>query len=187
MIENFARVENIGDDLARVRSLLESCEVRLQREIQDARAELAGQRDLFDADRRASEERTREAARAMIDNIESSLNEGHHRDAMAYCRLLRQALGLIEQPDLPPADTAPDPKNLAIGARLHQLRESLHMSQREIADALNVSPSHWSRGESGVTPFGKRLLKDICREFSVTEEWLLTGEGEPPTAPATDN
>jgi len=67
---------------------------------------LRGQQEFTDADQRASEERTREQARALIHGIEGSLTEGHPRDALVFCRQLRNVLGLIEQPDLPPADTA---------------------------------------------------------------------------------
>lgn len=46
MTENLARVEAIGDDFARLRALMESCEARLQREIADARAATNGQAEL---------------------------------------------------------------------------------------------------------------------------------------------
>ena len=62
--------------------------------------------------------------------------------------------------------------------RLKKLRKVLDLTQQEFADRLGIS-----RGNIGSYEVGKSALSDavislICREFTVNEDWLRTGEGE---------
>jgi len=65
-----------------------------------------------------------------------------------------------------------------MGDRLKQLRKGLNLTQQEFADRIGIS-----RGNIGAYEVGKNALSDavvslICKEFSVNEEWLRTGEGD---------
>lgn len=65
-----------------------------------------------------------------------------------------------------------------MGDRLKQLRKALNLTQQEFADRIGIS-----RGNIGAYEVGKNALSDavvslICKEFSVNEEWLRTGEGD---------
>ena len=66
--------------------------------------------------------------------------------------------------------------------RIRELRKSLHLTQTEFGERLGVSLSvinnieynRLSRPDQKLS-----LIKLMCKEFGVNEEWLLTGEGEP--------
>ena len=65
-----------------------------------------------------------------------------------------------------------------MGDRLKQLRKALNLTQQEFADRIGIS-----RGNIGAYEVGKNALSDAvvslrCKEFSVNEEWLRTGEGD---------
>ena len=65
-----------------------------------------------------------------------------------------------------------------MGDRLKQLRKALNLTQQEFADRIGIS-----HGNIGAYEVGKNALSDavvslICKEFSVNEEWLRTGEGD---------
>lgn len=63
-------------------------------------------------------------------------------------------------------------------ARTKELRRVLDLTQQEFADRLGVTRgavSNWDLGHSEPSDSAVSL---ICREFSVREAWLRTGEGE---------
>lgn len=62
-----------------------------------------------------------------------------------------------------------------VGMRISQLRKTRNMTQRELARALNVSPSAIGMYEQGRRQPSADLIVAICREFSVSTQWLLTG------------
>lgn len=69
---------------------------------------------------------------------------------------------------------------MEINERIKFLRkDSLHLTQQEFADALNISRSNMGNIEIGRIALTDRTIMDICREFNVNETWLRTGEGEP--------
>ena len=49
----------------------------------------------------------------------------------------------------------------------------------QFGDLLGITKASVSRLESGVNNPADITIKAICREFSVNESWLRTGEGEP--------
>lgn len=66
--------------------------------------------------------------------------------------------------------------------RIRELRKRLHLTQTEFGDRLGVSLSVINNIEYNrlARPDQKlSLIKLMCKEFGVNEEWLLTGEGEP--------
>ena len=63
--------------------------------------------------------------------------------------------------------------------RIKYLRkEKLHMTQDEFSSQIRISRSNLGSIEIGRVNVTERVLDDICREFSVNEEWLRTGTGE---------
>ena len=62
--------------------------------------------------------------------------------------------------------------------RVTQLRESESLSMRKFAERLGVSVSTVSLIEKGERELQTPLAKAICKEFDVSEEWLMTGKGE---------
>lgn len=63
-----------------------------------------------------------------------------------------------------------------VGKRISQLRRDRNMTQKELAKALNVSPSAIGMYEQGRRQPSTELIVSICRLFSVSTQWLLTGE-----------
>lgn len=57
------------------------------------------------------------------------------------------------------------------------IRNSLRMNQREIADYLGVSPSVISNVESGARQISKSLQALLVEKLNVNPSYLLTGEG----------
>lgn len=62
--------------------------------------------------------------------------------------------------------------------RLKQLRQSLKLSQKSIAQELGITQTAYSMIETGINPFSDRYIKVICSLYNVNETWLRTGEGE---------
>lgn len=62
-----------------------------------------------------------------------------------------------------------------VGMRIAQLRRENNMTQRDLAVALNVSPSAIGMYEQGRRQPSADLIVEICRKFSVSTQWLLTG------------
>lgn len=62
-----------------------------------------------------------------------------------------------------------------IGARIRSKRESLGMTQQELADMVNVTRNTISRYENGETEVGVITLKNIADALSITISWLLLG------------
>ena len=66
----------------------------------------------------------------------------------------------------------------SLSKRLVKIRETLKISQDELGTKIVISRFSVSNYESGKRNITERVIKDICREFDVNEEWLRTGEGE---------
>lgn len=62
--------------------------------------------------------------------------------------------------------------------RIKEVRKALKLSQEEFGKALGVTKSSISNMESGRFNATDTIIKLICREFNVNENWLRTGEGE---------
>ena len=65
-----------------------------------------------------------------------------------------------------------------MNTRLKQLRKTLNLTQQEFADKLGLSRNFIAQIETGAKVPSDRTISDICREFSVNEEWLRSGTGE---------
>lgn len=69
-------------------------------------------------------------------------------------------------------------ENLTQGERVKELRKSLNYTLDKFGGKLGVQKSAISKIEKGDNNLTDQMLKAICREFDVNEEWLRTGEGE---------
>ena len=63
--------------------------------------------------------------------------------------------------------------------RVKQLRTTLDLTQEEFGKKLGVTRSAISYIESGRSNLTDRMIFLICREFSVNEDWLRDGIGDP--------
>lgn len=66
------------------------------------------------------------------------------------------------------------------GERIKYLRtELLHLTGEKFGSTLGLTRASISNVENGNRNPTSQLIKSICREFGVREEWLRDGEGEP--------
>lgn len=67
--------------------------------------------------------------------------------------------------------------------RILSIREAFKMSQETFGKKLGITRAAVSKIELGKSGLTESNIKLICREFSISENWLRTGEGDmfPPT------
>ncbi len=71
--------------------------------------------------------------------------------------------------------------NLAeIGARLKLIRARQRLTQAKMAQELGISLSHYSKLEVGIGGMSHGLIFALCRQYGISEAWLVYGEGEAP-------
>ena len=71
--------------------------------------------------------------------------------------------------------------------RLKQLRAARGVSQKEMADRLNVKQATVSLWEKGTRQPSRTALAVIAREFGVSLEWLIDGSCAMDSTPPTDD
>lgn len=62
--------------------------------------------------------------------------------------------------------------------RMKEIRKIHKLSQKELGERLNLSQGQIGSYENGHRNIPDRTIKDICKEFKISEEWFKTGEGE---------
>lgn len=62
--------------------------------------------------------------------------------------------------------------------RIKELRKVLNLTMEKFGERVGVTRSAMSNIENGNRNLTEQMLRSICREFSVNEEWLRTGKGE---------
>lgn len=62
--------------------------------------------------------------------------------------------------------------------RIRDLRKAIGLTQQDFADRLGVKRNTVALYETGKSGISDGIIKSICREFGVSEQWLRTGEGE---------
>lgn len=62
--------------------------------------------------------------------------------------------------------------------RIKEVRKTLGKTQDEFSKKIGLSRNFIAQVEIGTKVPSERTINDICRIFSVNEEWLRTGEGE---------
>ena len=68
--------------------------------------------------------------------------------------------------------------NIEIGKRIKEIRNDKKLNQREFAKRLTLSQNHISYFEKGIRKITEKFINDLCKEYNVNKEWLLTGTGE---------
>lgn len=61
--------------------------------------------------------------------------------------------------------------------RLKLLRKELHITLDQFGERVGVTKSAISNIENGNRSLTEQMIKSICREFDVDEEWLRNGTG----------
>jgi transcriptional regulator with XRE-family HTH domain len=61
--------------------------------------------------------------------------------------------------------------------RVKTLRQMLELNQVEFAKKIGVTNAHISKIEKGKTVPSAALIKLICKEFGISEQWLADGKG----------
>ena len=68
---------------------------------------------------------------------------------------------------------------MEIWERIRYFRKDvLNMTQADFANKVKISRSNLGNVETGRISVTDRLLIDICNAFSLSENWLRTGQGE---------
>ena len=62
--------------------------------------------------------------------------------------------------------------------RIKELRKALGLTQQDFADKIGIKRNSYANYETGRNTPLDAIIVSICREFSVNETWLRTGEGE---------
>ncbi len=62
--------------------------------------------------------------------------------------------------------------------RIELIRQNLGYSQDKFGEILGVTRSSVCAWEAGRRNISDSIIKSICREFDINEEWLRTGNGE---------
>ena len=62
--------------------------------------------------------------------------------------------------------------------RIKSVRKALKMTQQEFADRIGIKRNTVGLYEIGQSGISDTVIKAICRELDVNEEWLRTGSGE---------
>lgn len=74
--------------------------------------------------------------------------------------------------------------------RLKELRKTLNLKQREIAERIGVKVGLIGNWEAGSQTIPATRIYQLCHEYNVRREWLETGEGEmfePEKAPKSED
>lgn len=67
---------------------------------------------------------------------------------------------------------------MTINDRIKELRESLGLTQEKFAERLGIKRSTIAAYETGRNEPVDSVIALICREYTINETWLRTGEGE---------
>lgn len=64
-------------------------------------------------------------------------------------------------------------KSKEIGNRIRQARKNKQLSQSQLSELLDISPSHMSDIENGKTNIGLDIFMNITETLQVSADWLL--------------
>lgn len=71
--------------------------------------------------------------------------------------------------------------------RIKKVRKSNNLTQQKFGERLGLKQNTIATYEMGKTEPSDRTISDICREFSISEEWLRYGTGKMPSNVSRDN
>ncbi len=66
------------------------------------------------------------------------------------------------------------------GERVNEVRKKAQLTMDQFGERLGVTKTAISYVVNGKRNLTEQMLKSICREFDVDEDWLRTGEGDMP-------
>lgn len=66
---------------------------------------------------------------------------------------------------------------MSINERVRAIRKALHLTQKDFGKKVTLAQTYLSQIEKGDRDVTEKILKIICSEFHVNEQWLRTGEG----------
>ncbi len=67
---------------------------------------------------------------------------------------------------------------MLIGERVRSIRKQLGLNQTEFAARIGMTQGYITSIERGTRDVNSRLVKLICETYSVSENWLVTGDGD---------
>ena len=67
---------------------------------------------------------------------------------------------------------------MVLNERVKEIRKKLGLTLDKFGERLGVGKAALSRIENGSNGVTEQMFKSICREFSISEEWLRNGTGE---------
>lgn len=67
---------------------------------------------------------------------------------------------------------------MSYGDRVSELRKQLGLTLEKFGKPLGVGKTAISRIENGERGLTEQMMKSICREYNVNEEWLRNGQGD---------
>ena len=65
------------------------------------------------------------------------------------------------------------------GERIREVRKALGLTLEKFGDKLGVKKNTLSALERGVNGLTDQMAKSICREYNVSYDYLIYGEGHP--------
>lgn len=69
-------------------------------------------------------------------------------------------------------------ESATVGQRIREARERIPLSQRELADRIEMSYAQLSRIEKGRSMPRPATVRLIAEKLGVSASWLATGKGE---------
>lgn len=63
------------------------------------------------------------------------------------------------------------------GERIREVRKTLGLTLEKFGDKIGIKKNSVSQLENGINNLTEQMAKAICREYSVSEEWLRNGTG----------
>lgn len=82
----------------------------------------------------------------------------------------------LKRDSLLPPEVAAAMKNEAVGHRLKLLRLAHRKTPSEMADALGIERTYWTRFEKGRQGLSDSVAALLCLEFGATLDWLVMGD-----------
>lgn len=67
---------------------------------------------------------------------------------------------------------------MTLGERIKKARRSLDLTQQKFADQIGTTQNNIASYEIGRREPSSAAINNICKTFSISEDWLRTGEGE---------
>ena len=66
-----------------------------------------------------------------------------------------------------------------VGTRMRHIPMLRKPRQKEVADKLSISLSHYSKVEVGINQPSREMMERFCEVFDVNLDWLAAGVGKP--------